>query len=54
MTRVDDLSRSLIAFEQNSTMVVVLEIIISAQARHTRKVARDHDLAAQVGKVASK
>jgi transposase len=26
MTQVDDLSRSLIAFEQNSTMVVVLEM----------------------------
>ena len=26
MTQVDDLSRSLIAFEQNSTMVVVLEL----------------------------
>jgi transposase len=26
MTQVDDLSRSLITFEQNSTMVVVLEM----------------------------
>jgi hypothetical protein len=35
MTQVDDLSRSLIAFEQNSTMVVVLEMSQSSWGRRS-------------------